>query len=130
MQTLSPQYRTFVVKMLEKLTIDPVKEPISCPEAGYMKSSNEEVNLYRHLLLLRDDMRYHVMYGETKPKNFTRYVNMKYPTLMKRIKDIYYRRGLPNWDRIAMIERAGIDVVWDREERKLQFHIEGSILIA
>lgn len=129
MTALSTEYKTFCANMMSTLCKPAgYYTPIVDQEATHVRCVNEEVNLYRHFLLLRDDLRYHVMYNEVKPKNLTRYVHKKYPSLVKRIKDIYYRRGLPHWDRISTLEQAGINVVWDSEERKLQFHVEGSIL--
>lgn len=127
MTKLSPEYRKLVQSMLDALPA--AKKKVICANAHYLESNNDLVNTYRHFILLSDDLRYNVRkVGGGAAININKYVNRHYPKLIQRIRKNYISQGKPVWCNIESIESAGIHVVHDRKNSKLQFFLEGCVL--
>lgn len=95
-------------------------------EANYSESGNEAVNLYRHFLLLKDDLRYHVEYNGQLPTDINQYVRQHYPKLIERVQTTYLHDGIPDWTKIQSIETAGIHVTY--QQGQLRFHFGQQVL--
>lgn len=140
---LSPAYKATVKNILKALpeTLDGIfderigkdqgSDKVVCvvdSEAFYTKPKSEAVSLYHHILLLRDDIRYHCQYNGPGFDDLNRYVRVHYGKLHMRLRNEFFKHGEPDWSKLKSVESAGIIVTYNKKSDSLNFMFQEGTL--
>lgn len=138
--SISKEYRNTIMSLIKALperldgifdstSGDDIAKGQKCrvvdPEAFHEAPRTEAARLYHHLILLRDDIRYQRQYNGPGYTDLNRYVRSHYGKLHLRIRREFFRMGRPDWSKLESVERAGINVVYDKREDRLEIIFDG-----